>query len=80
MGSFGVRVFAFNTNAFLADTKPTQVLSALATHLLQPCYKSGAMLDKITKACYNNVSFFWYFLKGLLPSHSYLKVVAQSAF
>ncbi|EKQ71927.1 hypothetical protein HMPREF1391_01152 [Helicobacter pylori GAM100Ai] len=62
MGSFGVRVFAFNTNAFLADTKPTQVLSALATHLLQPCYKSGVMLDKITKACYNKFSVVFDFL------------------
>ncbi|EMJ39973.1 hypothetical protein HMPREF1433_00946 [Helicobacter pylori GAMchJs117Ai] len=34
---------------------PTQALSTLATHLLQPCYKSGAMLDKITKTCYSNI-------------------------
>ncbi|EMH19021.1 hypothetical protein HMPREF1437_00758 [Helicobacter pylori HP116Bi] len=34
---------------------PAQALSALATHLLQPCYKSGTMLDKITKACYSNI-------------------------
>ncbi|EJB83109.1 hypothetical protein HPHPH6_0313 [Helicobacter pylori Hp H-6] len=52
---FGVRVFAFNANDFFAHTKPTQALSTLATHLLQPCYKSGAMLDKITKACYSNI-------------------------
>ncbi|EMH01731.1 hypothetical protein HMPREF1404_00028 [Helicobacter pylori GAM210Bi] len=32
---------------------PAQALSTLATHLLQPCYKSGTMLDKITKTCYN---------------------------
>ncbi|EMH09057.1 hypothetical protein HMPREF1410_01115 [Helicobacter pylori GAM249T] len=34
---------------------PAQALSALATHLLQPCYK---ILDKITKTCYNDTPLF----------------------
>ncbi|OOP81050.1 hypothetical protein B0X30_04835 [Helicobacter pylori] len=49
--------------------------------MLQPCYKSGTMLDKITKSRYNLLVLFCFcsfymllllkikFLKGLLPSH-----------
>ncbi|MCQ2843859.1 hypothetical protein JT251_01370 [Helicobacter pylori] len=48
MGSFGVRVFAFNTNDFLADTKPTQALACQYPFIM--VYKSGVMLDKVTKA------------------------------
>lgn len=33
-GEFWRKGFIFNTNAFFADTKPTQALSVLATHLL----------------------------------------------
>ncbi|EJC10107.1 hypothetical protein HPHPP13_0325 [Helicobacter pylori Hp P-13] len=62
---------------------PTQALSTLATHLLQPCYKSGTMLDKITKTCYNFFPFcnLWSlvnFLRGFYQAT--LKGVAQSTF
>ncbi|KMZ45368.1 hypothetical protein AC782_06830 [Helicobacter pylori] len=58
--SFGVRDFSFNTNAFFADTnhQTSSSFSVLATHLLQPLKRMHAMLDKITKACYNFIALF----------------------
>ncbi len=59
MGSFGVRVFAFNTNAFFADEnhQTNSNFSALAIHYYS-LYESGVMLDKVTKACYNSIALF----------------------
>ncbi|KOS33012.1 hypothetical protein AM497_04625 [Helicobacter pylori] len=61
MGSFGVRVIAFNTNAFLADEnhQPTQTLGRLQS-IYCSLYESGVMLDKVTKACYNFIVLFIY--------------------
>ncbi|EPZ94427.1 hypothetical protein N202_01765 [Helicobacter pylori UM067] len=55
-----MRDFSFNTNAFFADTnhQTSSSFSALATHLLQPLKRMHAMLDKITKACYNFIALF----------------------
>ncbi len=80
MGSFGVRVlFLIPTPFSLAKTtKPTQALHA-NIHL-SIAYKSGVMLDKVTKACYNPFVLFVPFVikkpfqklkfLRLLPSHS----------
>lgn len=61
MGSFGVRVFAFNTNAFLADENHQTNSSFTCQYPFIIAYKSGVMLDKVTKACYNFLALFFVF-------------------
>ncbi|RVZ51635.1 hypothetical protein EC556_03705 [Helicobacter pylori] len=59
MGSFGVRVlFLIPTPFSLAKNHQTNSsFSVLAIHYCS-LYKSGVMLDKVTKACYNSLAFF----------------------
>ncbi|MCQ2886201.1 hypothetical protein JT170_01565 [Helicobacter pylori] len=48
---FGVRVFAFNTNAFFADKNyQTDSSFSMLVSIYYSLYKSGVMLDKVTKA------------------------------
>ncbi|ADO01829.1 hypothetical protein HPSJM_01160 [Helicobacter pylori SJM180] len=58
MESFGVRVLFLIPTPFslIKTTKPTQALHA-NIHL-SIAYKSGVMLDKVTKACYNFLALF----------------------
>ncbi len=53
-GEFWRKGFIFNTNAFFASKnhQTNSSFSALAIHYCS-LYKSGVMLDKVTKACYS---------------------------
>ncbi len=90
MGSFGVRVFAFNTNAFFTDENHQTNSSFTCQYPFIIAYKSGVMLDKVTKACYNFLALFCFcsfymllllkikIIKGFYQAT--LKGVAQSTF
>ncbi len=57
MGSFGVRVlFLIPTPFSLAKNHQTN--SSLYQYPFIIAYKSGVMLDKVTKACYNFLALF----------------------
>ncbi len=58
-GEFWRKGFIFNTNAFFAD-KNHQTNSSFNMLAIHYCslYKSGVMLDKVTKACYNFLALF----------------------
>ncbi|MFP6271900.1 hypothetical protein ACOWON_02445 [Helicobacter pylori] len=58
-GEFWRKGFIFNTNAFFASKnhQTNSSFSALAIHYCS-LYKSGVMLDKVTKACYNFLALF----------------------
>ncbi|RKV22885.1 hypothetical protein DD748_01520 [Helicobacter pylori] len=65
-GEFWRKGFIFNTNAFFAD-KNHQTNSSFTCqypYYYSP-YKSGAILDKITKACYNIFPFCLDLLRSL---------------
>ncbi len=71
MGEFWRKDFIFNTNAFFRWQKPPNQLKLyMSVSIYYSPYKSGAMLDKITKACYNIFPFVLDSLRGLLPNHS----------
>ncbi|RVY49016.1 hypothetical protein ECC24_06840 [Helicobacter pylori] len=69
-GEFWRKGFIFNTNAFFASKNHQTNSSFTCQYPFIIAYKSGVMLDKITKACYNIFPFVLGFLRGLLPSHS----------
>ncbi len=90
MGSFGVRVlFLIPTPFSLAKNHQTNS-SFTCQYPFIIAYKSGVMLDKVTKACYNSLALFCFcsfyillllkikILKGFYQAT--LKGVAQSTF
>lgn len=52
-GEFWCKGFSFNTNAFLADENHQTNSSFTCQYPFIIAYKSGVMLDKVTKACYS---------------------------
>ncbi|EJB66218.1 hypothetical protein F7229_06690 [Helicobacter pylori] len=65
-GEFWRKGFIFNTNAFFAGKNHQTNSSFTCQYPFIIAYKSGVMLDKVTKACYN---FFcpFLFLQFLAP-------------
>ncbi|MBH0282377.1 hypothetical protein [Helicobacter pylori] len=58
-GEFWRKGFIFNTNAFFADKNhQTNSSFSIPVSIYYSLYKSGVMLDKVTKACYNFVAPF----------------------
>ncbi|WP_240455194.1 hypothetical protein [Helicobacter pylori] len=58
-GEFWRKGFIFNTNAFFADKNhQTNSSFSMPVSIYYSLYKSGVMLDKVTKACYNFVAPF----------------------
>ncbi|PUD86180.1 hypothetical protein C2R46_07525 [Helicobacter pylori] len=52
-GEFWRKGFIFNTNAFFAGKNHQTNSSFTCQYPFIIAYKSGVMLDKVTKACYN---------------------------
>ncbi|PDW29555.1 hypothetical protein BB451_07235 [Helicobacter pylori] len=89
-GEFWRKGFSFNTNAFLADENHQTNSSFTCQYPFIIAYKSGVMLDKVTKACYNFLALFCFYsfymllllkikiLKGFYQATP--KGVAQSTF
>ncbi|ADU82663.1 hypothetical protein HPLT_01105 [Helicobacter pylori Lithuania75] len=50
--------FIFNTNAFFAGKNHQTNSSFTCQYPFIIAYKSGVMLDKVTKACYNFLALF----------------------
>ncbi len=57
-GEFWRKGFIFNTNAFFAGKNHQTNSSFTCQYPFIIAYKSGVMLDKVTKACYNFLALF----------------------
>lgn len=57
-GEFWRKGFIFNTNAFFASKNHQTNSSFTCQYPFIIAYKSGVMLDKVTKACYNPFALF----------------------